>query len=142
MSSDLTYTSVAKNYLKAKGFSNFNSRNVVFYTVYIGAHNPGFVEDYQATPQVPNNEFVQVLQTIAFAGVELFFIGEPAYVAEGIPAFIIGVNSDTSNMGDVEVDPGVFIAENLTSALGNAGWMNEVVRMVTHYQSIDPNPPF
>jgi hypothetical protein len=133
--SDLVYTQVGQNYRKAKGFSNFNSRNVVFYTVYLLPKGPNFVEDYQAVPQVPNNEFVQILQTIAFAGIELFFIGEPAYLM-GATAFIIGVNSDTSNMGDVEVSPGVFIAENLGSALYNAGWENEVVRMVTSYQSI------
>lgn len=134
--SNLVYTQVGQNYRKARGFSNFNSRNVVFYAVYLLPKNPNFVEDYTATPQVPNSEFAQVLQTVAFAGVELFFIGEPSYKAPNIPAFVIGVNSDTSNMGEVEVDPGVFFAENLMSALSNAGWDNEIERMVTGYNSI------
>jgi hypothetical protein len=136
--SDLVYTQVGRNYRKAQGFSNFNSRNVVFYTVYLLPKGPNFVEDYQATPQKPNCEFAQMLQTIAFAGVELFFIGEPAYISgPGYPGFIIGVNTDTSNMGDTEYAPGVFISNNLILALDNAGWPNYVVRMETHYQSID-----
>jgi hypothetical protein len=134
--SNLVYTQVGQNYRKARGFSNFNSRNVVFYAVYLLPKNPNFVEDYTATPQVPNSEFAQVLQTVAFAGVELFFIGEPSYKAPNILAFVIGVNSDTSNMGDAAIAPGVFAALNLISALTNAGWDNEVIRMVPDYQSI------
>jgi hypothetical protein len=138
--SDLMYSSFAHNYRKAQGFSNFESRNVVFYTVYLAPKNPGFLADYQADPQVPNSEFAQVLQTIAFAGVELFFIGEPSDQFPTGPgpeiAFVIGVNSDTSNMGDVEIDPDVYAAEGLGSALGNAGWMNMIVRMNVGHNAI------
>ena len=137
--SDLMYSPFAHNYRKAQGFSNFNSRNVVFYSVYLLPKNPGFVTDYQATPQVPNSEFAQVLQTIAFAGVELFFIGEPSDnfpTGPGAIAFVIGVNSDTSNMGDVEIDPDVYASYVLGSALYNAGWDNMIIRMNVGHDSI------
>lgn len=132
--SDLMYSSFAQNYRKAQGFSNFNSRNVVFYTVYLESKNPQFVEDYQG--KVPNSEFAQILQTIAFAGVELFFIGEPDYTGPGDVAFVIGVNSDTANMGDEEVNPGVFASLALMVALFKAGWPNEIIRMNTGHDSI------
>jgi len=138
--SDLMYSSFAQNYRKAQGFSNFESRNVVFYTVYVAPKNTGFLADYEATPQVPNCEFAQVIQTIGFAGVELFFIGEPSDLFPTGPgpaiAFVIGVNSDTSNMGDEEVDPGVFESLVLEVALAKAGWMNNVVRMNIGHDSI------
>lgn len=130
--SDLTNSQVGQNYRKARGFSNFNSRNVVFYTVYFAPKTMSWLDDYNNNVQ--NNEFSQLVSTIAFAGVELFFLGAPASNDMGGPAFIIGVNTDTSNMGDSQ--PAPIVAENLTSALANAGWMNYVVRNIVGYRSI------
>lgn len=131
--SNLTDTQLGQNYRRAQGFSNFNSRNVVFYTVYFAPKTMSFFDDYNNN--TANNEFSQLLQTIAFAGIELFFIGRPGEFMGGV-AIIIGVNSDTSNMGDFEVSPGIFLAGNLNSALNNANWMSYVLRNVVDHDSI------